>query len=196
MWVCGLVKFREFAKHKFDYRFTLLGSWSAPYPYHVPSPHTLHLAILHRFTNMLCLTFQCGDCNCACNLQMPECNSINCICFEIQLRQPTGVPGPPGNMQGQSGYHGQYPGSNVSYPGQQINYGQQLSFPNPRAWCCDKFYGQIPWRNTLALCISLRKSLAPRGELKHNTTTQIAIYRGWLRKKIWVLRIFLTCNNI
>lgn len=26
-----------------------------------------------------------GDCNCACNCAMPECNSINCICFTIDL---------------------------------------------------------------------------------------------------------------
>lgn len=29
--------------------------------------------------------FQFGDCNCACNCAMPECNSINCICFTIDL---------------------------------------------------------------------------------------------------------------
>lgn len=27
----------------------------------------------------------CGDCNCACNCALPECNSINCICFSIDL---------------------------------------------------------------------------------------------------------------
>ncbi|XP_028400401.1 uncharacterized protein LOC114523619 [Dendronephthya gigantea] len=72
---------------------------------------------------------QCGDCNCACNCQLPECNSINCICFEIQLKQP----GYSGNAQANSGYYGQYPGQNVAYPGQNINYGQQLSHTNPQA---------------------------------------------------------------
>ncbi|KAM7445603.1 hypothetical protein ABFA07_005869 [Porites harrisoni] len=26
-----------------------------------------------------------GDCNCACNCAVPECDSINCICFKIDL---------------------------------------------------------------------------------------------------------------
>lgn len=67
---------------------------------------------------------QCGDCNCACNCNLPECNSINCICFEIQLKQPGGSPGEggmSGNLPGQPGYYGQYPGTSVAYgqsPGQ------------------------------------------------------------------------------
>lgn len=63
---------------------------------------------------------QCGDCNCACNFTMPECNSINCICFEIQLKQPGGDGGGmAGNMQEQ------YPAGNIAYgqnPGQQTPY--------------------------------------------------------------------------
>lgn len=80
--------------------------------------------------------FQCGDCNCACNCQLPECNTINCICFEIHLKQPGGQQVPQGmarNIPGQQGYYGQQPGANVPYPGQHTNYGHQMSYPNPHA---------------------------------------------------------------
>ena len=75
---------------------------------------------------------QCGDCNCACNCQLPECNSINCICFEIQLKQPGAQQVPPGDIQ-QPGYYGQHPGANIPYPGQQVNYDHQMSYTNPHA---------------------------------------------------------------
>ncbi|XP_046841326.1 uncharacterized protein LOC124435433 [Xenia sp. Carnegie-2017] len=78
---------------------------------------------------------QFGDCNCACNCQVPECNSINCICFEIQLRQPAGAlnihQGLQGNIQGQQDYN-QYPQTGISNPGQQINYNPQWSNSNPQ----------------------------------------------------------------
>ena len=40
--------------------------------------------VSHLLTSLFSL-FQFGDCNCACNCAMPECNSINCICFTIDL---------------------------------------------------------------------------------------------------------------
>ena len=40
--------------------------------------------VSHLLTSLFSL-FQFGDCNCACNCAVPECNSINCICFTIDL---------------------------------------------------------------------------------------------------------------
>jgi len=31
----------------------------------------------------------CGACNCNCSCNLPECNSINCLCFEIGLGSPS-----------------------------------------------------------------------------------------------------------
>ncbi|XP_070571874.1 uncharacterized protein [Ptychodera flava] len=27
----------------------------------------------------------CGACDCACNCQLPECENINCLCFELKM---------------------------------------------------------------------------------------------------------------
>ncbi len=37
---------------------------------------------------MCYLCFQCGQCNCNCSCQVPECESINCLCFELKLKDP------------------------------------------------------------------------------------------------------------
>ena len=55
---------------------------------HVTLSVSLHLffsaVVSHMLTSSFAV-FQFGDCNCACNCAMPECNSINCICFTIDL---------------------------------------------------------------------------------------------------------------
>lgn len=60
---------------------------------------------------------------------MPECETINCICFEIQLKQPGGASSSGGIAEDVSGQQA-YPGGNIAY-GQNPRPQPQIPHVNP-----------------------------------------------------------------
>ena len=57
--------------------------------------------------------FQCGNCDCSCKCEPPECDNVNCCCFVISSHQPQ-----PLQQQGEPGYGvpGSARGPGVAYP--------------------------------------------------------------------------------
>lgn len=86
----------------------------------------LHLSIIHILN---VVTQQCGNCDCTCNCQSPECSTINCCCFQINTHQMTGLD------------YDRTAGIPAYPPPPHLSHGYPLDSPSPGGY---PYYGSHP----------------------------------------------------